>query len=266
MATAERHRVGPDDRFEEHSCTSSPICPYCNHTQSDYWEVLSNDVMCGGSSEEMECDACERTFVVEAEFACGFSTKPKHCDDHPVESLRWSLYPYFREIDWDLSRGFSSPLVYKTLPPEERHWVLTSTCADCGELVSYIKLPASNTIQLRDEYLNPDFFDPDGVLKVVGRDRYVKCHCGWSGKRSDLEYIEAHIDPDGETEYDEPEDWVCPDCAESDELFEAMPPRKATPILGAVHERYDWESDADVAHRLRRALAQHEMVWGVKDA
>lgn len=53
----------------DHGCTREPVCPYCGHEQSDFWEHQGEDGEC-------ECGNCSRVFQWSRYVDVTYNTEP----------------------------------------------------------------------------------------------------------------------------------------------------------------------------------------------
>lgn len=122
-------------------CCQNPseiVCPYCGN-KHEPWEMLTGE---GDHEQLVECSACDLEFMVDASFGFGYTTKPKKC-------RTGHNYVFSSQYYYDGDHG--------------RHgWVRIHNCTICGDM-DYDRLTAS-PIAWRDQYNDPEFFDPDGIL------------------------------------------------------------------------------------------------------
>jgi transcription elongation factor Elf1 len=64
-------------------CSPEPICPYCGHEQSDFWEMTGEDGDC-------DCGNCSRRFTWSRYIDVTYSTEPiigpHKLDDYTIRS------------------------------------------------------------------------------------------------------------------------------------------------------------------------------------
>jgi hypothetical protein len=58
---------------EEIRTDDAPQCPWCETIDFDWWDGRSQKSLVQGT--EMQCGACEKTYVVTADFRVSFTTK-----------------------------------------------------------------------------------------------------------------------------------------------------------------------------------------------
>lgn len=190
-------------------------CPYCKHSQEDWWESL--DPRLEDEEQEHECHSCERTFLAKANFGSGWTTKPQRCRNkaHQFEVTRQYFY-------------------------DNRVWRVAE-CKNCFEHKSHYTKddePAFALLPWKPEYNNPDYFDPKGTLKssaVYGQCKHEDCGCGFSGKLIPK--------TDGEPFGDEESyDWyACPECGTEVEPCNILELELKSPVLDQVFK--------DIAYR-----------------
>lgn len=56
--------------------TDAPICPYCGHEHTDWWEFVEDD-----ADGELNCYSCDREFGYEVTVIRTFSTEKKEVAD-----------------------------------------------------------------------------------------------------------------------------------------------------------------------------------------
>jgi hypothetical protein len=142
---ASERRDEPKKNFQEYGdCSQNPnyiVCPYCLHKHEPYDLLHDND--CDLDEEAAKCTECDKDFVVSASFGYGYSADPVKCRQHDLV--------------------FESQYLYKG-----RTWRIM-TCKNCTYSVFDVS-PKGKTprtlLPWLDEYNDPDFFDPDGVLKT----------------------------------------------------------------------------------------------------
>lgn len=171
------------------------VCPYCgNENEPDSHDYDGCD---------SQCYECERTFSVEASFGYGFSTEPLPCKHH-----HWvfeAQYAHFSERDseWSTWRNL---ICINCGHDNNSSWPMKKYGYVDGKWTVNNKIqPIFTLLPWLDEYNDPDFFDPEGVLETgvdLGekyatpildflRNRYN----GWAGGYSDYaakNAIEAH--------------------------------------------------------------------------
>lgn len=109
--------------MKKHEYTDTIICPHCDETMRDaydlYWDGFKND----GDSTEIDCGHCEKLFKVTLHISSSYSTIGPSCKVHElVEVSRGTLdsgLPYISYVcrecqreyyDWHLPNGKYSKL------------------------------------------------------------------------------------------------------------------------------------------------------------
>lgn len=131
------------------------VCPYCKSARD---ACESEDFERG----EHHCYECEKDFKVEASFGYGFTSSPKECKHH--DFVFGSQYAYFTDGRWTTWRIMEC----KNCEQHLRHcWPKSKyQKVDGMYKIVYDKQPLYTLLPWLDEYNDPDFFDPEGVLKT----------------------------------------------------------------------------------------------------
>ena len=108
------------------------VCPYCGYNNEPDLETYDSE------GSYFNCCDCDEEFSVDASFGYGFSTKPNPC--------KGSHLPVF-SAQYEFSGEF----------------VRISNCLCCEKQTSYHMNPRE-LLPWREEYNDPAYFDPDGVL------------------------------------------------------------------------------------------------------
>ncbi len=113
------------------------VCPYCGE-KHEGWEYNSD------GDDQLNCHACDMPFRFEASFGYGYSTYPLTCEKNMHHHVFCSQYFY------------------------KGHAVRIHNCVHCGHMI-YEK-HEQTLLPWKDEYDDPDYWDPEGKLKGVPRD------------------------------------------------------------------------------------------------
>jgi transcription elongation factor Elf1 len=125
------------------------VCPFCGHVDHDYYDVINDDY-----EGETECRACEKPFAYKVKFLRGIDCSPIDCGNghHYVFAEQ---YYYGKEVGHEGDDG---------------HNVRIMQCIYCDDY-TYDRLPW-NMLPWLDEYNDPEYFDPEGILATPpGYDR-----------------------------------------------------------------------------------------------
>lgn len=155
MDNAYLHPDSPLIKIDD--CCQNPdqiVCPYCG----DKHDPEGRDYEC----EEFECYGCERAFDVEVSFGYGFSTTPKPCKHH-----HWvfeAQYAYKSDGQWTTWRNM---VCINCGHDNNSKWPMGKFEQIDGKWQTTISnQPLFTLLPWLDEYNDPDFFDPEGVLKT----------------------------------------------------------------------------------------------------
>lgn len=122
----------------------TPVCPYCGDTHSEPYGIEIN-----GCDTKITCQACDKDYMVAAEFPGGYFSRPITCRERgKAHRLVFGAQYYYT----DSNSKFTS-------------W-RTHVCLDCWDS-QYVISRGDKVCQLLPwlpEYDNPDYFDPEGVL------------------------------------------------------------------------------------------------------
>lgn len=129
------------------------ICPYCGD-EREPWDIADNDIY-QADDEEVLCLSCDKRFLVSARFGSGFTSKPTPCRQHHYVFLQQYFY-------------------------NSKTWRIFG-CLHCGELDYFTNPnskydhnvkdfviegdPARTLLPWLPEFDDPDYFDPEGILK-----------------------------------------------------------------------------------------------------
>jgi hypothetical protein len=123
-------------RYEE----QTPVCPYCGHEESDYWEY---SIELNGDTYRMPCANCDESYDVVAVFPGGFTSTSTDCATlgKPHQYVFIAQYAH-----------------------EGATWRIFD-CVHCEYADRYVDQKNPRTLlPWRDEYNDLSYFDPDGVL------------------------------------------------------------------------------------------------------
>ena len=135
--------------------SSEIVCPYCESAsepeESGDWD-----------SGERYCHDCEKDFYVEADFGYGFTTSPKECKHHDYVFGR--QYAYFTDGRWTTWRIMEC----KNCENHLSHLLPKRAYEKINGRYEYVydNQPLFTLLPWLDEYNDPDFFEPEGVLKT----------------------------------------------------------------------------------------------------
>ena len=64
------------------SFSSNPKCPWCDHEEKDWQELIS----CShdGDTEEVECSSCDKKYEISMHISYDFSSKAVGCEKHEL--------------------------------------------------------------------------------------------------------------------------------------------------------------------------------------
>lgn len=104
--------------------TKEVVCPYCGNEQSDSWEYGYDE-----EEHEVDCDHCERSFMMYVNTSVSYSSKRKDCKDdaHRYEAA------FKSDTTWEDIERYKregSCLAKYILEPE-RTWL--RKCANCED-------------------------------------------------------------------------------------------------------------------------------------
>ena len=206
-----RTSVKMDESYDKDCDDNQEVyCPYCKHSQEEWWECL--DPRLEDEGQEHECHSCERTFIATPSFGYGWKTVPKPCLNGAHQ--------------FEVTRQYQH---------DGRVWRVAE-CKNCFEHntdYSDKKKPAFALLPWNPEYNNPDYFDPKGTLKASGVYGHCseECGCGYQGK------LELRVVDESFEEFeDEPQEhwYACPECSEEVEPCNILELELKTPVLDQV--------------------------------
>lgn len=117
------------------------VCPYCGEKEED-WEVLGCAAPEGVT--DTTCGSCGKDYYIEAAFGYGFSSYPHKCKNGMHDWVFCSQYEH---------KGDAVRIHKCVLCEEQRYHSSKNTL-----------------LPWKDEYDNPDYFDPEGKLKAAPMD------------------------------------------------------------------------------------------------
>ncbi|PHR58732.1 MAG: hypothetical protein COA47_10015 [Robiginitomaculum sp.] len=210
-----------DNKYDyEHDC-HFVYCPYCNYCDEEPY-FSTRDMFF--EEEEFECSSCSREFTVDADFGSGYTANTKRC--------REGAHKYYFE-----RQGSNHSM-------DKMGWHKVLTCTNCDyskytwspkDTKTREFLEVTTPLPWREEYNNPDYFDPEGTLKASKT--YGACtQCNYQGVLN-----KQSTDEDGNGGY-----YDCPECHEEAEPKNILDlPFLKTPILDGVEimaMQRDWKN------------------------
>lgn len=96
----------------KHEHENEPKCPHCDYVLEDYWE--HTDLFDDNDETEIECQSCEKTFLVETHISRHFTSRKGWCSEEEghewgkgksskIEQWlcdRWNKEGFLQRRDW----------------------------------------------------------------------------------------------------------------------------------------------------------------------
>lgn len=71
----DNNKLGPPDEIDCYH-NDYPMCPYCGHEDTEWWESISLDKATNHEVVEVDCPKCDKTYRVEVVKEPCFNTSP----------------------------------------------------------------------------------------------------------------------------------------------------------------------------------------------